>query len=116
MFSPGHIELFVDNVDVSKAFYTNVLLMPIIQDQGEFVWLEFGKIELLLRKGSVHDSDSYNSSTHALILYTDNLVESKNFLESKGVRFLGTDDNNPKCLTFKDPNGLWFQLVNPNDH
>ena len=36
-------------------------------------------------------------------------------LEEKGLRFRGNDGSH-KCPTFTDPDGNWFQLVDPSDH
>lgn len=111
----GHIELFVTDVRKSYNFYREILGCTLVSDQDSVVWLMFGSIEILLRPGKPPVSERYSSAAFGLVLYTDNLSESKKLLENKGVVFKGTDGSD-KCLTFTDPDGHWFQLVNPNDH
>jgi hypothetical protein len=48
-------------------------------------------------------------------MYTNDLEETVDAFKKKGLEFKGTDGSE-KCLTFTDPDGHWFQLVNPEDH
>ncbi|MCB0722185.1 MAG: VOC family protein [Ignavibacteriae bacterium] len=114
----GHIELFVKNPSESKKFYMDVLGFKLVEVQGDgnFVWLCSGESVFLLRpgKGAKRGVD-YQSSSSGLVIYTDDLPASKEQMESKGLEFKGTDGSE-NCLTFTDPDGNWFQLVNPEDH
>ena len=49
-----------------------------------------------------------------ITLYAEDLPATKNELEIKGLVFKGFDGSE-NCLTFTDPDGNWFQLVNPNE-
>jgi excinuclease ABC subunit A len=60
-------------------------------------------------------TDKYNNSNSGIVLYSDDLEKSRDELISKGLQFKGTDGSD-KCLTFTDPDGNWFQLVNTNQH
>ena len=113
----GHIEIFVKDPLKSKDIYCDILGFQIKDiQQNKYVWLKNDQIELLLRpKNKDIKIDSYQDTNIALVFYTDNLNETVNELRSKGVIFKGTDLSE-KCLTFTDPDGNWFQLVNPNDH
>jgi len=113
----GHIELFVRDPIKSKAFYSNVLGFTVVDVQGEeFVWLQNGTTEILLRPGVPPSPVAeYAEAPAGIVLYTDNLPETKRQLEAKGLEFRGTDGS-AKCQTFTDPDGHWFQLVNPQDH
>jgi hypothetical protein len=51
----------------------------------------------------------------AFVLYTDDLEGSPQRLVDHGVEINETVDSD-KCYTFTDPDGNWFQLVDPNDH
>lgn len=114
----GHIELFVKDPQVSKEFYTNVLGFKLVEEQGEgnFVWLSSGESLILLRPGDGSQKGSdYSSASAGIVLYTDDLPAAKKELLSRGLEFKGTDGSD-NCLTFTDPDGNWFQLVNPGEH
>lgn len=113
----GHIELFVSDPRASKEFYENALGFEVEAVQGEhYIWMKNGGKSILLRPGSPSGAtDTYQTARSGFVLYTDDLRKSREELSSRGVVFLGTDGSE-SCLTFTDPDGNWFQLVNPNDH
>ena len=113
----GHIEIFVTDVKRAQEFYTGILGFDLVDTQDDqFVWLRAGEMELLLRPGSPPKSPlTYREAASAVVLYTHDLAATKERLEVRGLRFLGTDGS-PGCLTFQDPEGNWLQLVNPDDH
>jgi len=113
----GHIELFVRDPKKSLEFYRDVLGMEVIAIQGEqFIWLRGGAIELLLRPGSgAAEAGSYAAASTGLVLYTDDLKTTAEALRRRGLVFRGTDGSE-HCLTFTDPDGHWYQLVNPDGH
>jgi catechol 2,3-dioxygenase-like lactoylglutathione lyase family enzyme len=117
MMQIGHIELFVAEPLKSMEFYRDVLGCEVVAVQAEkFVWLSRGPIELLLRPGSgPAPAGQYNRSATGIVLYTDDLDATRAELTARGLTFQGTDGADV-CLTFTDPDGHWFQLVNPNDH
>ena len=111
----GHIELFVENPLQSKKFYEEVLGFTLVSNQAdEFIWLQCGNVEILLRPGQTHTAaQTYQSAGSAIVLYTDSVAETAQKLRERGLAFKGTDGS-PDCLVFTDPDGHWFQLVNPN--
>ena len=115
----GHIEIFVKNPIESKKFYEDLLEFEIITVQGDnFVWLKSGDSVFPLRPGNYSSGShavEYGKSDIGLVLYTDNLEKTSEKLRAKGLEFKGTDGSD-KCLTFTDPDGNWFQLVNPENH
>lgn len=113
----GHIELFIKEPEISLEFYTKVLGFEIIEIQQEkFIWLSSGNYTLLLRPGKNSDvALNYQSARTGIVLYTDDLVKTADEYKSRGLIFKGTDGSD-KCLTFTDPDGNWFQLVDPNNH
>ncbi len=113
---PGHLELFVKDPQLSKAFYVDVLGFALVVEQpGGNVWVQCGDLEILLRPGSnAHPAPDYQHAPSALVLYTPDLPGTAAALRERGLVFRGTDGQ-PDCLTFTDPDGHWFQLVNP-DH
>lgn len=117
----GHIEVFVKDPMASKDFYCGVLGFELdtIQ-QDKFVWLRAGNYTILLRPAASHESTAgrggeYAAAEKGFVLYTNELESAKSELESKGLVFKGTDGSE-RCLTFTDPDGNWFQLVNPDEH
>lgn len=114
MLQFGHIELFVKDPQISRRFYEDVLDFELVTIQHEkHIWLKSGAVEILLRPGKQHDSpSSYQDAANAIVLYTEDVETTAGQLRERGMEFLGTDGS-PGCLTFVDPDGHWFQLVNP---
>lgn len=113
----GHIEIFVTDPLKSKHFYEHVLGFELIVDQGGgYYWLQKGSVEILLRPGSPPNAAiRYEDALNGIVFYTDNLEITMQELQLRGLIFRGTVDSD-KCFTFTDPDGNWFQLVDPNDH
>ena len=113
----GHIELFVSDPLLSARFWRDTLGFRIVAVQEErFVWIDCGGVEVLLRNGSPEcNGRRYTDSTHALVLYTSNLQAAAARLATSGVFFEGNDGSS-QCLTFRDPDDNWFQIVDTDDH
>jgi catechol 2,3-dioxygenase-like lactoylglutathione lyase family enzyme len=121
----GHIELFVADIGRARNFYEHTLGCELVAVQAEqFIWLKLGEIELLLRPGrrqphpaseedASHEAASYEDASSGIVLYTNHLEETATGLEQRGVQFSETADG---CLAFCDPDGHWFQLVDPESH
>ena len=116
MLKIGHTEIFVSDPVRSKEFYEKVLGFELVEVQGDkFVWLKSGENLFLLRPGKNDlQVNEYKLSNSGIVLYTDTLQETKEELIKRGLIFKGTDGSD-ECLTFTDPDGNWFQLVDP-DH
>ena len=115
MMKFGHIEIFVKDPLISKEFYEKVIGFEITEIQhGKFVWMKFGDNEFLLRPGKYDlNVSEYKHSNTGFVFYTSELGKAKSELIKRGLEFKGTDGSD-ECLTFTDPDGNWFQLVNPN--
>lgn len=109
----GHIELFVTDPLRSMAFYRDKLGFSVTTVQAEqFVWLQLGDQELLLRPGKTKSqSTTYDETNIGLVLYAVNFPEKMAELQAKGINFVPMSDS---CAAFTDPDGHWFQLVDPN--
>lgn len=113
----GNIELFAADPTASKAFYMEILGFELVAEQpGPCVWLKCGNQEILLRpRRKAHPAESYDQSRIALVLYTDSYDRAVRELVERGLRF-GAPDGGDRCATFADPDGNWFQLVDPTEH
>ncbi|RPI12759.1 MAG: VOC family protein [Ignavibacteriae bacterium] len=113
----GHTEIFVKDPMQSKDFYTDILGFEVDEIQGDkYVWLTLDDNVFLLRPGNNNLLvDIYKDTNSAIVLYTDDLDRTRDELKAKGLKFKGTDGSD-RCLTFTDPDGNWFQLVNPVEH
>jgi catechol 2,3-dioxygenase-like lactoylglutathione lyase family enzyme len=113
----GHIELFVTNPIASKEFYVEKLGFELLTVQQEqFVWLKLGDAEILLRPGVSYPAPPiYSGGRSGIVLYTDDLLGTVEIFRQRGVVF-GVPDGADRCYTFMDPDGHWFQLVDPADH
>ncbi|MEK7469696.1 MAG: VOC family protein [Planctomycetota bacterium] len=112
----GHLEVFVPDPSRAKDFYKNVLGFEIgdVQHDGKVVWMTNGDLTILLRPGSPPAPATYQGATIAMVLYCDDLDKEVAELKNRGLVFKGTDGSD-RCLTFTDPFGNWFQLVNPEE-
>lgn len=112
----GHIEIFVKDPLRAKDFYEKILGFELVEVQNEkFVWMKLGENLILLRPGKNDlKANEYRNSNTGFVLYTADLKKTKDELNERGLEFKGTDGSD-ECLTFTDPDGNWFQLVNP-DH
>lgn len=111
----GHIEIFVKDPNTSKDFYEKILGFTVEEIQHEkFIWMKLGDTQILLRPGKNDlQTKEYKDSNIGIVIYTGDLINTKAELESRGLVFSGTDGSD-SCLTFRDPDGNWFQMVNPN--
>lgn len=109
----GHIELFVKDPQYSLTFYRDILGFSVTDVQtGHFVWLKVGNYEILLRPGTPNVSGkTYEESAVGIVLYTDHLQRAVAELEGRGLRLEQLPDS---CYAFEDPDGHWFQLVDPH--
>ena len=111
----GHIELFVKEPLASKEFYETMLGFETVMVQGQaYVWMRSGALEILLRKENSRVSSVYETASHGIVLYTDNLGRTSRELAQRGLQ-LHKMAGSEKWLAFTDPDGHRFQLVNPND-
>jgi catechol 2,3-dioxygenase-like lactoylglutathione lyase family enzyme len=110
----GHIEIFVKEPLKSKDFYINILGFKLIETQHDkFVWLKHGEKVILLRPGkNTLKAATYQKANIAIVIYADNIEKAVGEFQNKGVKFKGDDGKG--CYTFKDPDGNWIQLVDPN--
>ena len=110
----GHIELFVADPLRSLTFYRDVLGFEVVSIiRNEIAWLKLGDVEVILRPGkNASDPPNYAKSAVGIVLYCDDVDAKLTELKSRGLEIRGTDGS-PRCPTFTDPDGHWFQLVNP---
>jgi len=110
----GHIEIFVKDPMTSMDFYEKILGFSVTEIQHDkFVWMKLGETEFLLRPGmNKNQTDEYKDSNIGIVIYTYDIMKTKDELEGRGLVFSGTDGSD-SCFTFKDPDGNWFQLTDP---
>lgn len=109
----GHLEIFCADPVASIPFYRDALGFTLVEVQHEkFVWLTSHEAIVLLRPGTGGAIvETYQQAPMAIVLYTSHLDDVRRRLVDSGVAILG--DDGPGCLTFRDPDGHWFQLVDP---
>lgn len=121
MMQFGHVEVFVRDVDASRAFWVDAFgaVVEDVQHGGRIVWLRLGDGTLMLRPFASGAGGPAASGTRyalggrgtGIALYTDDLPAALARLAACGVHPVG--DDGPGCPTFLDPDGNWVQLVDP---
>ena len=111
----GHVELFVRDMTAARRFYLDLLGGTVVTEQGDgrFLWVRLGERELLLRIGeTATPADAYDTAGVGLVLYSDSLDADVQRLSEAGVT-CAPMPNEPGCFTLQDPDGHWWQLVDP---
>ena len=113
----GHIEILSRDPDKALQFYRDILGFEVTIVQNErFIWLKKDDVEILIRPGNPPEPPPrYEDAGTGLVLYTKNLEILLAELVEKGLEIRGTVDSGD-CYTFTDPDGNWFQLVDPIEH
>lgn len=108
----GHIELPVSDPRSSARFFADVLGFQIEIDDEDVSWVRLGGFELQLRRGRPHVIDHDEDAVN-LVLYSEDVTSGVNRLHAAGV----TTSERANCHHFRDPDGYWWQLVDPSaDH
>jgi catechol 2,3-dioxygenase-like lactoylglutathione lyase family enzyme len=109
----GHVELPVKDPIAARAFYVDVLGFRHEETQGgKYVWLSLGGRTFLLHPDIAPPRGEFLDSPN-LVLYTEELEARAAELRARGLALEGK----PPCFRFRDPDGNWFQLVDPRgDH
>ncbi len=80
-------------------------------NQGDrFIWVQCGGTEILLKPGDGHEPRPFEASP-CVVLYTEELEARRSELTARGVQ----TEPHGNCHHFQDPDGHWFQLVDPSE-
>ena len=91
--------------------YVDVLGFELVANQGDrFIWVKCGGVEVLLKPGAGHEPRAFDDAP-CIVLYTEELEARHAAFVSRGVT-MRTEGN---CHHFQDPDGHWYQLVDPTD-
>jgi len=119
----GHIGLNVSDLEISKAFYQEVLGMRVARESIEFP-LKYasmawdGKIVLTLWEQTGGRFKKHRPGLHHLAFEADSMDEinrTKGLLENLGARWsegsrLYVDEARSAAIHFKDPDGIRIEL------
>lgn len=102
----GHLELAVASPRDSATFYRDRLGFRVVSEQGPYVWIERGGIEILLRPRE-------GGAEPSLVFYAGDPAA-----ESAKVAAAGGDiEKRGTCWHIRDPDGNLVQIVDPGaDH
>lgn len=115
MDSPSTL-LVVQNLEVSKEFYVNVLGLELIEDHSDCIKLKVGHHEVIMFQGnmeSVEYEHGYNANS-TLVFTVHNLDEKISELKSKGIVFVHKSPNQNRWgryAAFKDPSGIVHEMM-----
>jgi catechol 2,3-dioxygenase-like lactoylglutathione lyase family enzyme len=92
-------------------YYVEVLGFALVANQGDrFIWVQCGESEVLLKPGAHHEPLPFEAAP-CIVLYTDDLDAQRAALAARGVEM----EQHGNCHHFQDPDGHWFQLVDPRE-
>jgi catechol 2,3-dioxygenase-like lactoylglutathione lyase family enzyme len=113
----GHIEIYSRDPERTLNFYRDVLGFEVlVVENTHFIWLKKDDIEILIRPGEPpRPATRYEDAPTGFVLYTHNIETLLADLVEKGLELRGTVDSD-NCYTFTDPDGNWFQLVDPMEN
>lgn len=109
--------IVVSDIHRSKDFFKNTLGLNLNEYSEDFGWAELqGKEGGSLIGLAQHNKDySVPVGSNAIMTFTvDNIEKSISELKNKGIVFIGDIievPNGPKMISFNDPDGNLFQLV-----
>ena len=107
--------LVVQNLEVSKNFYLNILGLELVEEHDDCVKLKAGNHEVIMFQGTKQSElydHGYNANSTLLFTVTD-LDEKINQLKSEGVVFVHATPNQNRWgryAAFKDPSGIVHEL------
>ncbi len=112
----GHIELFVRDAAIARAFYREVLGARVLDvgDDGH-AWVRLGEQDMLLRPDRRAPRPLAGAVPGlALVLYTEAYDASVEALRRHGV-VLKPVEGYDRRLAFADPDGHWFHIADPRE-
>ena len=109
----GHAEIPVSDPLRAREFYVGVLGFRHGQTQGDrYVWLSLEGASLLLNPDHAPAGRPFREAPN-LVLYAADLPAAVEELRGRGLVLEG----GPPCWRFRDPDGNWWQIVDPGaDH
>jgi catechol 2,3-dioxygenase-like lactoylglutathione lyase family enzyme len=112
----GHVELFVTDPPCARDFCQHALGFELTAIQAErFVRLRLGDLEVLRPGSPPPPQATYAHARLGLVLYTSDLEDTVRRPHAQVIAVEALDEQGP-CYAFRDPDGNWFQLVDPADH
>lgn len=104
--------MFGPDTEALKRFYVRALGCEVeVEQPGGYVWLTLAGQELLLRPSPAREPlPDYQSSRVAFVLYVQDLAAARDAIVAADPGGQGKDGSDG-CLTFADPAGNWFQVV-----
>ncbi len=105
--------------DFTKAqdFFVKTLGLKVFEKQEEYKWLELKGSEdgAVLGIGEANPASGMPAGVNAVVTFiVDDYDKSKKELAAKGIQFFGEMagcPGVPRMISFKDPDGNMFQLV-----
>ena len=112
-----YLIVFVRDLAESRAFYNQVLGLPIIEEDGDSVKLDTGQVMLCLKRASDYGimlSDQRDDSSDTVFL-VDDIQSMRAALEKRGVVFARSRTYEIGAVVdFYDPNGHRLMLFQPS--
>lgn len=119
MQSPSTL-LVVQDLNVSKIFYIDVLGLELIEEHNNCLKLKIGQHKVFMFQ-SGHESVKYEHGKHSnstLVFTVQNLDDKIIELKSKGIIFVHQTPNQNiwgRYSAFKDPSGIIHEIMEYHD-
>jgi catechol 2,3-dioxygenase-like lactoylglutathione lyase family enzyme len=113
-----YLFVYVSDLERSRAWYTDVLGLRVIEEDADCVKFDGGQVILALNRAADYGIGLPRTSDGCadIVFLVDDLVAMREALERRGVTFNPTSWYEPGGLAdFYDPDHHWFTLYQPSD-
>lgn len=112
-----YLFLYVNDLAVSRAFYTEKVGLKVIEEDAACVKFDAGSVILALNRASDHGIQLPRARDNGndIVFLVKDAEAMRASLERRGLTMLPTSAYQPgKIIDFYDPDGHWFSLYEPS--
>jgi catechol 2,3-dioxygenase-like lactoylglutathione lyase family enzyme len=109
--------MYVSDLAVSRAFYTEKLGLHVIEEDATCVKFDAGSVILALNRAADYGIElpQPRDNSNDVVFLVKDAEATRSALERRGLKLLATSAYQPgKIVDFYDPDGHWFTLYEPS--
>ncbi len=109
-----HVVLYCRDTARTRIFYTEVLGMGVRVESDAYVFLSCGDQMIALMRAEDGVASRRREMDHMAFTVKGSYEDTLARLASHGIK-VTTEDNNPRCIYFNDPDGHRIQILAAGD-